>query len=70
MVKKDAKIHYVTKVINFVKDSYAELKLIKWPNRQETIRLTAYVIGVSLVVGLFVTGFDYIFKEALTTLLR
>jgi preprotein translocase subunit SecE len=59
----------VNRVVNFVRESYEELKRIKWPSRDETIRLTAYVIGVSLVVGLFVTGFDYIFKEILTGLI-
>ncbi|RJR28007.1 preprotein translocase subunit SecE [candidate division WWE3 bacterium] len=68
-MKKNARIHYVNRVVNFVRESYEELKRIKWPSRDETIRLTAYVIGVSLVVGLFVTGFDYIFKEILTGLI-
>ncbi len=59
----------MNKVINFVKYYWEELKLVKWPSREDTIRLTAYVIGVSLVVALYVSGFDYIFKELLTLIL-
>lgn len=52
-------------VINYLKDSYNEFKNVKWPSRNEALRLTAYVIGGSLAVGLFVTILDYIFKELL-----
>lgn len=50
---------------SFLKESYTEFKKVEWPTKKETIRLTAYVIGVSLFVGLFVSGVDYIFKELL-----
>jgi preprotein translocase SecE subunit len=55
--------------INFLKEAYAELKKVRFPTREEAIRLTAFVIGVSLAVGLFVSGFDYLFTEALEKLL-
>ena len=56
----------LSKVRNFLKGSYEELRKVEWPSKKATIRLTAYVIGVSLLVGLFVAGVDYFFKEALT----
>lgn len=59
----------MSKVTNYIKASVDEVKRVKWPTKNETIRLTGYVIGVSLAVGLFVTVFDYIFKELLTILL-
>jgi len=59
----------VVKVIDYIKSSYEESKRVKWPTKEETRRLTAYVIGVSLAVALFVTLFDYVFKELLTLLL-
>jgi preprotein translocase SecE subunit len=59
----------VVKVIDYIKSSYEEAKRVSWPNREETKRLTVYVIGVSVAVGLFVTLFDYVFKELLTVLL-
>lgn len=50
---------------SFLKESYSEFKKVEWPTKKETGRLTVYVIGVSLFVGLFVSGVDYIFKELL-----
>lgn len=53
-------------MIKFLEESYTEFKKVDWPDRQETIRLTGYVVGASLVVGLFVTGIDFLFKELLS----
>ena len=57
------------KVVNFINQSYDELKRIQWPSKKETIRLTGFVIGVSLFVGLFVMFFDYFFAQAVTLLI-
>ena len=59
----------MSKVALFINESVDELKKIRWPSRKETIRLTGYVIGVSLGVGLFVMFFDYIFSQMVTLLL-
>ncbi|MBW6441833.1 preprotein translocase subunit SecE [Patescibacteria group bacterium] len=56
----------MNKVNKFLKESYEELKKIQFPSKKETIRLTGYVIGISIVSGLLVTLFDYLFKELLT----
>ncbi|MFZ5425317.1 MAG: preprotein translocase subunit SecE [Patescibacteria group bacterium] len=57
-------------MLKFIKDSYREFKKVQWPSRKQSILLTGYVIGVSLVIGLFVTGADYSFREALSAFLR
>ncbi|MFZ2664360.1 MAG: preprotein translocase subunit SecE [Patescibacteria group bacterium] len=59
----------VKHVIRFIKQSIEELKKIQFPSRKETLRLTAYVIGVSIGAGLLITSFDYLFKELLTLIL-
>ncbi|MDC0449032.1 preprotein translocase subunit SecE [bacterium] len=57
------------KVTDFIKEAVNEFKRVHWPTKKETKRLTLYVIGVSLGVGLFVMTIDYLFKEALAALL-
>jgi len=59
----------VVKVINFLKSSVQEVKKVTWPTRKQLINLTISVIGASLSVGIFVSVFDYVFKEMLTILL-
>ncbi len=46
--------------VHFVKEVVTELKKVTWPTRQETIKLTAVVIAISVIVGAFIGGLDYI----------
>jgi preprotein translocase SecE subunit len=55
----------VNKVSKFIKESFEELKKVQFPSKKEALRLTGYVIGISLISGIVVTVFDYLFKEAL-----
>ena len=55
--------------LNFVKDAYNEFKNVSWPSKEQTIRLTVLIIGVSLGVALFVWLIDLILKELLSTFL-
>ena len=56
-------------IVQFFKDVYAEFKLVSWPTKNHTFRLTAYVIGVSLGVGLYVSGFDHLFSQILSRII-
>jgi preprotein translocase subunit SecE len=49
-----------TTPIVFFKEVRDELQKVVWPTRDEIIRLTAVVIIVSLGVGLFLGGTDFI----------
>lgn len=58
-----------TKPIVFLKEVRAELVKVSWPTRQEAIRLTAIVIGVSVAVGVFIGSLDYIFVKLMELIL-
>ncbi len=60
-----AKMCGVNKVSKFIKESFEELRKVQFPNKKEALRLTGYVIGISLISGAMITLFDYIFKEIL-----
>ena len=49
----------------FLKEARQELKKVSWPSRQETIKYTLIVIGVSLAVAIFLGGLDFLFTWAL-----
>ncbi len=49
-------------LIQYIKDSRAELKKVQWPTRQETTRYTILVIVISIAVAAFLGFFDYIFN--------
>ena len=53
----------------FLRETRSELKKVTWPTREQTTRLTAVVIGVSVVVGAAVGLIDLVFKEFFSLLL-
>jgi preprotein translocase subunit SecE len=60
----------VKKIVQFFKDSYAELRKVVWPSREDVISSTKVVIVstilIALVLGLIdvllVAGIDVIFR--------
>jgi preprotein translocase subunit SecE len=52
-----------TTPVSFLKEVRDELKKVVWPTRDEVIRLTGVVIIVSVGVGLFLGGTDFILTK-------
>ena len=53
----------MTTPATFLRETYDELKKVKWPTRNEVVRLTVVVIAISVIVGLYIGGLDYIFTK-------
>ena len=58
------------KIAQFLQESRSELKKVSWPDRKQAIRLTAVVITVSLIVGLFIGIVDFGLNKGLEVLIR
>jgi|APCry1669188879_1035177.scaffolds.fasta_scaffold46036_2 preprotein translocase SecE subunit len=58
------------KLLSFIQDAASELKTVQWPNKDETIKLTTYVIVVSVLVGLIITGIDYLLNSGLSYIIE
>ncbi|HBU28090.1 TPA: preprotein translocase subunit SecE [Candidatus Uhrbacteria bacterium] len=54
---------------NYVRDSFEESKKITWPTRKETVRYSALVIGITLLVAAFFGVLDYLFTALLKMLI-
>lgn len=57
------------KLTKYFRDTAAELKQVSWPTQQQALLYTALVIGISIIVSLFVGAFDYLFSQAINTLI-
>jgi len=55
--------------LNFIHDVRSELRKVAWPTQRETINLTVVVIALSVTVGLFLGGVDFLFQELFRFLL-
>lgn len=51
--------------VNYWKDSIHELELVRWPTRQQAIRLSAIVLGFTIVNSLVFGLVDQIFTTLL-----
>lgn len=60
----------MNKVLGFFKEAVAEFRKVQWPTRKQTVRLTVMVIAASILVGLFISGADYLFTEVIELLLQ
>jgi preprotein translocase SecE subunit len=57
------------KPANFIGEVVLELGRVEWPTRTQVVRLTAFVIVISVGVGLFIGGLDYVFVKITEILL-
>ena len=56
--------------VSFFRETRDELKIVVWPTRQETIRLTLVVIIISLIVGIFLGGLDFVFVKIIGIIVK
>jgi len=47
----------------FLKEVKAELLKVVWPTRNEVVKLTIIVITVSVAIGLYIGGLDFVFTK-------
>lgn len=59
-----------TTPVIFLKEVIDELKKVVWPTRSEVIRLTAVVMLVSLIVGIYLGAIDYILTKILALVVK
>ncbi len=57
------------KIAAFLKEVKLEMKKVNWPTRDETIRYTLLVIGVSVATAIFLGGIDFSFTALLNKFL-
>ena len=55
----------IQRIKTFFGESRTEFRHVNWPTRQEAIRLTSFVIGLSIVLAAFLGAFDYLFASLL-----
>jgi preprotein translocase subunit SecE len=52
----------MNKITSFIKEARVELRKVNWPTREQTIKYTALVVGLSLAVAIFLGALDYLFE--------
>lgn len=58
------------KALVFLQETKSQLKKVTWPSRQESLQMTATVIGVSLLMAAFIGALDFIFTQLIGVLIK
>lgn len=53
------------KLVEYIKETRAELKHVSWPTRKQAIVFTVVVIVISLITAVYLGAFDYVFTTIL-----
>ncbi len=53
------------RIVQFFKDSYAELKRVVWPSREQVISSTQVVLVSLVLFGIALGALDLIFTQAI-----
>lgn len=56
-------------LIRYINGSIEELKRVVWPTRKQALNLTAIVLGFTVILAIYLTGLDLVFRTALEKLL-
>ena len=60
---------FINSVKTYFVESYAEMKKVTWPTKQQTINYSLLVLGLSVGLAVFFAILDYIFNLGITQLL-
>ena len=55
----------MVKIIEYIKETKAELKHVIWPTKKQTLHYTVIVIILSVLIAYFLGIFDFIFGRIL-----
>lgn len=58
------------KALDFLSEVKVELGKVSWPSLEQTIKLTVIVVIVTITVGFFIGGIDYLLTKLLEFVLR
>jgi len=47
-------------ILDYFKEVKVELRKVSWPTREQTKKYTILVIVVSCIIGIYLTGLDYV----------
>lgn len=62
-------IWLMNRAFDFLREVRVELDKVVWPTRQQTFKLTVIVIIVTLSVGFFIGGIDFLLQRVTNALL-
>ena len=58
----------MTRLRRYFEEVWSELKKVAWPTRDQVRNLTVLVFAISLVVGVYITVLDTVFRGVISAI--
>ncbi len=68
-VVRDREAPKENRIVQYLRETRAELRKVVWPTREESINLTAIVVGTIFAMSVFFGVIDYVLKQLIGFLL-
>lgn len=69
MVREVREVQKENRILQYVRETRAELRKVVWPTREEAINLTGIVVGTLFAMAIFLGAVDYILQRLVSFLL-
>ncbi len=56
--------------VTFLRETKEELDKVTWPKQQDVVRLTILVVAISLLVGIYIGGLDFLFTNVVSMIIK
>ncbi|MFA5185917.1 MAG: preprotein translocase subunit SecE [Patescibacteria group bacterium] len=56
-------MNFIEKTVDYFRSAKSEMFKVSWPSRRDTLRYSALIIGISVVVAIFFASLDYGFTN-------
>lgn len=56
-------------ILSYLQEVRSEMGKVVWPTRKQVVELTVLVIAISIIVGVYVGGLDFVFTNVLNKIL-
>lgn len=53
------------KITNYFKDTFAEMKRVKWPSQNQAFVYTLLILAICAVTAVFLGLFDFVFSRGI-----
>ncbi len=63
------RVNLIRRTINFLEGSWAELRRVQWPDRQQVVQATGVVLGFVALTGVFLGVADFIAGKLVNAIL-
>lgn len=60
----------MNRLTNYLRETKAEMKHVKWPTQTQTFIYSGLVIAISILVAMFLGAFDYVFTQFLNNIIQ